>query len=143
MHHKRALQPFEMYTGHLHYTNQAYISQFCQNAKRSLFEYRTLSTFPSSLSAFPSAVTSRSSPPGMMLVCGGRVCPSGGGQYILRQSPEQSCYTRSSRDYPAPLLGATKTASRAERPQTPVSAAMLHLRAFQLMLTHKICSITF
>lgn len=79
---------------------------------------KTLSTFPSSLSAFPSAVTSRSPPPGMMLACGGRVCPSGCGQYILRQSPEQSCYTRSSRDYPAPLLGATKTASRAERALT-------------------------
>lgn len=88
-------------------------------------EYRTLSTSPSSLSAFPSAVTSRSPPPGMMLACGGRVHPSGGGQYILRQSPEQSCYTRSSRDYPAPLLCATKTASRAERPQTSVITSVL------------------
>lgn len=72
-------------------------------------ECRTLSTSPSSLSTFPSAVTSRSSPPGMMPVCGGRVCPSGCGKYILRQSPEQSCYKRSSCDYPAPLLGLSRT----------------------------------
>ncbi len=119
---------FTIYTRLLHYTICPFPISSNTNRSPVICEYRTLSTFPSSLSAFPSAVTSRSPPPGMMLACGGRVRSSGGGQYILRQSPEQSCYTRSSRDYPAPLLCASKTASRAERPQTPVTFTTVLLK---------------